>query len=228
MQTTFNEFCSKSFEFREALLRETKNVSTFEELKHKDIATLILADISSEHGHAIHILAKNRCSISASSLLRLQFESLLRAKWLYWVASNDVIERFNKPLTEQNVKQAEKRIPTINVILSELEVKVEEGKVPKKALMLMQEFKNMALKASNSYVHSGMHAFSRRKDGFPEPLMIQILQNSNGLEALKAMLLATLVESNEIMQEVVNLQYIYLDCLPMHTPEIMDRFYGIS
>ncbi len=64
-------------------------------------------------------------------------------------------------------------------------------------------------------------------DGFPEPLIIQILQNSNGLEALNAMLLATVVNSSDMIQKVLSLQYLYIDSLPMHIPEIMDKFYNI-
>lgn len=228
MNPAFKRFYSQSMDFRSSLLRETNNILAMDNFNHRETASLTLADISSEHGHAVHTLAKEGCYISASSLLRLQFESLLKAQWIYWLAKDNTVERLYKPLTQQYATQAERHIPTINIILEELDCAVEGGIVPEKAVKMMKEFKELTLKPSNSYVHSGMHAFSRKKDGFPEPLVIQILQNSNGLEALNAMLLATITNSSEIMQNVLSLQYLYIDSLPMHIPEIMDKFYNIS
>lgn len=215
-------------DFRNSLLSETNKIPNIDGFNHRETATLILADISSEHGHSVHLLAKEGCSISASSLLRLQFESLIRAQWIHWVAKDNVVERFYKPLTQQHASQAERCIPTINLILDDLDCAAREGVVPEKAVQMMREFKELTMKPVNSYVHTGMHAFSRKKDGFPEPLIIQILQNSNGLEALNAMLLATMVNSSDMIQKVLALQYLYIDSLPMHIPEIMDKFYNIS
>lgn len=227
MSTAFKKFYSQSIDFRNSLLSETNKIPSLEAFNHREAATLILADISSEHGYSVHVLANEGCNISASSLLRLQFESLIRAQWIYWVAKEDVVERFYKPLTQQHASQAERCIPTINVILEELDCAAKEGIVPNKAVQMMREFKELTMKPANSYVHTGMHAFSRKKDGFPEPLIIQILQNSNGLEALNAMLLATVVNSTDMIQKVLALQYLYIDSLPMHIPEIMDKFYSI-
>lgn len=214
-------------DFRTSLLSETNKIPHIDDFNHREIATLILADISSEHGHAVHLLAKEGCNISASSLLRLQFESLIRAQWIYWVAKDDIVERFYKPLTQQNASQAEKRIPTINIILKDLDDAAREGIVPERAVAMMREFKELTMKPANSYVHTGMHAFSRKKDGFPEPLIIQILQNSNGLEALNAMLLSTVLNSADMIQKVLALQYLYIESLPMHIPQIMGKFYDM-
>ena len=227
MSAAFKRFYSQSMDFRNSLLSETNKIPNIDGFNHRETATLILADISSEHGHSVHMLAKEGCNISASSLLRLQFESLIRAQWIYWVAKDDVVERLYKPLNQQHASQAERCIPTINLILDALDCAAREGVVPEKAVQMMREFKELTMKPSNSYVHTGMHAFSRKKDGFPEPLVIQILQNSNGLEALTAMLLATVVNSSNMMQRVLALQYLYIDSLPMHIPEIMDKFYNI-
>ncbi len=227
MSAAFKRFYSQSMDFRTSLLSETNKIPNIDDFNNREIATLILADISSEHGHAVHLLAKEGCNISASSLLRLQFESLIRAQWIYWVAKDDIVERFYKPLTQQNASQAEKRIPTINIILKDLEDAAREGIVPEKAVAMMREFKELTMKPANSYVHTGMHAFSRKKDGFPEPLIIQILQNSNGLEALNAMLLSTVVNSADMIQKVLALQYLYIESLPMHIPQIMEKFYDM-
>ena len=65
-------------DFRKSLLSETNKIPNIDDFNHRETATLILTDISSEHGHAVHALDKEGCHISASSLLRLQFESLGR------------------------------------------------------------------------------------------------------------------------------------------------------
>ena len=51
--------------------------------------------------------------------------------------------------------------------------------------------------------------------------------NNTYTEALNAMLLATVVNSADMIQKVLALQYLYIDSLPMHIPQIMEKFYNM-
>ena len=54
------------------------------------------SNISLEHGNAMRILIENRLLNSAVALLRLQYESLVRSVWIYYLASNDFIYQLNQ------------------------------------------------------------------------------------------------------------------------------------
>lgn len=225
MTQPFRVFLAKSYEFCQALYRDIDDIPFTDENEYRILSVLVMLDISSEHGQAIHRLAESGLFISATSLLRLQYEATIRAFWLYYCAKEKIINKLQQPLTEQNVKQFENITPTITIMLEEIEKGIQNQSIPNKAYVLLKGFKDLHFKHSCSYVHSGLHAFNRKKEGFPEPLMIQLLQNSNGLEAINAMLLATMSQSMQTMSSVLSMQYLYLDCLPMQIPEIMHKFY---
>ena len=224
MDTGFKKFYAKSLEFREALHQKTKEVPYTEETEKRILATLTLLDIATEHGESIHLLAANNYYISATSLLRLQYEATLKAAWIYWVAKDHIIDKWHQSLNETNIKRVDNSTPTLTEILQELSIGVEKGIVPNKAFTLLKEFRQQN-KMSNSYVHSSMLAFSRKKEGYPTESMIQIMQNSNGLEALCCMLVGDMMRDGEIMQYLLNIQLLYLDCLPMELPDIINTFY---
>jgi hypothetical protein len=224
MDTGFKKFYAKSLEFREALHRKIKEVPYTKEAEKRILAALTLLDIAIEHGESIHLLAANNCYISATSLLRLQYEATLKAAWIYWVAKDHIIDKWYQSLNETNIKRVDNSTPTLTEILQELSIGVEKGIVPNKAFTLLKEFRQQH-KMSNSYVHSSMLAFSRKKEGYPTGSMIQIMQNSNGLEALCCMMVGDMMQDGEIMQYLLNIQLLYLDCLPMQLPDIINTFY---
>ena len=224
MDTGFKKFYAKSLEFREALHRKIPEVPYTEETEKRILAALTLLDIATEHGESIHLLAVNNCYISATSLLRLQYEATLKAAWIYWVAKDHIIDKWHQSLNEENVNRVNNSTPTITDILQELSIGVEKGIVPNALLEKLRQFRQLN-KMSNSYVHSGMLAFNRKKEGYPIMGMIQIMQNSNGLESLCCMIAGDMAQNRETMQYLLNIQLLYLECLPMQIPDIANTFY---
>ena len=131
MDTGFKKFYAKSLEFREALHRKIKEVPYTKEAEKRILAALTLLDIAIEHGESIHLLAANNCYISATSLLRLQYEATLKAAWIYWVAKDHIIDKWYQSLNETNIKRVDNSTPTLTEILQELFIGVEKGIVPK-------------------------------------------------------------------------------------------------
>ena len=226
MTSIMKQFLAKSEEFRAAMFREIKEIPFTDETEYRVLATLIMADISSEHGAAIHALARSNCFISATSLLRLQYETLLRAYWLYYCAREDRIKELHQPLDEKNIRTIENHMPSIKEMLIDLNKAAEAEKIHPKAVAMFSEFRELHIRPTNSFVHGGMHAFHRKRDGHIEPMLIQIVQNSNGIEALNAMLQGLMCDSEgNLSLYIVRLQYLYLDCLPMQLDEIAQKFY---
>lgn len=224
MDTGFKKFYAKSLEFREALHRKIPEVPYTEETEKRILAALTLLDIATEHGESIHLLAVNYCYISATSLLRLQYEATLKAAWIYWVAKDHIIDKWHQSLNEENVNRVNNSTPTVTDILQELSIGVEKGIVPNALLEKLREFRQLNI-MSNSYVHSGMLAFNRKEEGYPIMGMIQIMQNSNGLEALCCMMAGDMTRNRETMQYLLNIQLLYRECLPMQIPDIANTFY---
>lgn len=53
--------------------------------------------------------------------------------------------------------------------------------MPTGAYEMFAHFKDVTWSAMNSFVHGGIHPLRRLEEGFPLPLALQILRNSNGL-----------------------------------------------
>ena len=120
-------------------------------------------------------------------------------------------------------------MPNISEMITDLGKSVEAGIIDTKLAILLQEFKETHVRPTNSFIHSGMHAFNRQRDGYIEPMLIQIVQNSNGLEALNAMLQGVLCDSEGwLTLYIVRLQHQYLDCLPMQIDDIIKQFYSTN
>ena len=225
--SVMKQFLAKSEEFCNAMFREIKKIPCTDETEPRISATLIMADISSEHHSAILTLARNGNFISSTSLLRLQYEALLRAYWLYWYAKDERVDALHQPISEQNVKKIENWMPNITEMLADLNKAVDAEKLPNKAVQLFQEFRERHIKPTNSFIHGGMHAFNRQRDGYIEPMLIQIVQNSNGIQTLNAMLQGAMCDGSGLsLFPIVQMQYLYMDCLPMDLDKIIQKFYS--
>ena len=180
------------------------------------------SDISLEHGISIRILIENRQLNSAIALLRLQYESLVRAVWIYYIASDNFIAQLNQELSEE-YRKLDNKMPTINEILDKIDEYADNVKLPKKISVLLHEFKNNLLKYLHSHIHSGTLAFSREQTGYPVILIMQILQNSNGLVHFMNMLIATILKDNELLIQLVELSNEYRECFPMSANDIIKK-----
>ncbi len=118
----------------EGELMEFFGIQTFQNSKRYK-ASKILCGIIFEHAQSSKMLIASGNFSSAISLVRLQYEGLVRAMWLLYSASDIAVEQLMAELTNENSKRAEK-LPMMSEMLSKL-----EGKAPSQAIELLQEFK---------------------------------------------------------------------------------------
>ncbi|WP_252097578.1 hypothetical protein [Pseudoalteromonas sp. NBT06-2] len=111
---------------------------------------------------------------TAIGVLRLEFESLTRAVWLFYAASDAKIANTTKNLRELSHSAEQK--PNNSEML-----KAIEGKVPARAITMLNNFRDISWKELNSFVHGGVHTHQRHAFGYPVPLLIQLIKTSNGL-----------------------------------------------
>lgn len=95
----------------------------------------ILCSVALEHAESAKILIATGNFTSAVGLLRLQYETLVRARWLFHAATDTAVEKLSAELTHENAKRAEK-MPMLSEMLSKL-----EEKAPSEAMSMLLEFK---------------------------------------------------------------------------------------
>ena len=169
------------------------------------------ASLSWEHSRAVRVSFAAGCFSSAIGLIRLQFEALVRAVWVQHLADDSVLELLAANLDADSDRIAA-GMPMISKMLDSIEHAGEL--VPAAPKQLLAQFKITNLRPLNSYVHAGMHPYKRHIEGFPEPLVVQALRNSNGLGLTTAMLIATLTGDSSVVRRVWRCHLEYRHVLP--------------
>jgi len=164
--------------------------------------------ISIQHAQMLRVAFLGAAPVSATALLRLQFEALLRGAWLCHAATPEQVERLTRTL-DVEAEQAAKRLPGPQEMLAAVEKKAPLGlSAP------LAEFNLYHRHALNSFVHSGIHALHRTSDGFPLELALKIMTFSNALSHMAYRMLASLLGSQALLDAVTSLYRDFPDCLP--------------
>lgn len=177
----------------------------------KTLAITSMCNIALEHSVAIRILIGAGIYTSAISLLRLQYETLVRAIWLLYAAPDSSISKLVAPLSPQAEKAANNSLPSFSVMMNEI-----EKKAPPAAYRHLKEFKDYSWKPLNSFVHGGIHAVKRNNDGYPAALLAQLLRSSNNISGLSAITLIHLINDPSLAELVAEVSANYSDCLQLN------------
>nr|WP_321238744.1 hypothetical protein [uncultured Tolumonas sp.] len=164
-----------------------------------------------DHYLAIFELIKSDLIAPSFSLLRPQFENLVRGIWLLHAATDNWIERLTQSLSEESAKIGDKA-PNLSEMLAALK---KESSAPQLIVEQLYEYKDATWKALNSYTHGGMHPLTRIKSGYPYELMYNSLRNSNAVAALTGQLLAITTGDPQNMAPIRKLHVKYPDCFPI-------------
>lgn len=176
---------------------------------------LVLAacEISIDHARALRLLINAGLPTSAVSLLRPQGESLVRAMWLFYAATDEQVRKLAAPLNRESERIANK-LPMLAEMIAAL-----DGKAPPNAVDMVSRFKEMQAPALNSFVHGGIHPLQRHASGYPEPLIVQIVCTSNGLLTMAGMVMALLSGDPARAKTMSRIQRDFADCLPQLLPQ---------
>lgn len=198
---------ARSAEFESHVIRmlSLTNVTPFQRVR----LSRIMCGVSLEHAESLKILLVSGNFTSAVSLLRLQYESIVRGIWALYAATDIQVEKLTADLTDKAAKRAD-RMPLLAKMLQML-----SSTAPIQAIAPLEEFKKYSWKPLSSYVHGGIHAIDRHSKGYPLQLIEQTLRASNGLCGVVGMFSAVLSDSQENVSEMSNLYKQYADCLPI-------------
>lgn len=172
------------------------------------LGSWVMCDTALEHAHSLHSLMSIGNFTSAVAMLRLQFDALTRSVWLLYAASEANVERIMQDLTIDSAN-ADNGLPSHKQMIDQIAVKA-----PPEATRLLSEFRDVTWKASCSYVHSGLHTMKRHAEGYPVPLLKQIMQSSNGLLMLCTIQIAIMAKNEHIAKDIIRIRDSYRDILP--------------
>ena len=170
-----------------------------------------LCGLSLDHGRALRLLI-GVVPPSAIALLRPQYEGLVRAVWARHCASDADLERLSAELTPES-QHAAKRLPGIPEMLEGIG---RSG--PRGAQALLARARVRLMDGMNSFVHGGIHPFRRGQDGYPIPMLLDVLKNSNAMSMLTLLVLAELSEDAAVVDLVKSLHVEFEDILPELEP----------
>lgn len=177
------------------------------------LLTRTLLCLSLEHGNSMRQLLEVGNSTSGLALLRLQFESLLKAFWCQFAATPDWIQKLTTNLDHDAAAAADSP-PSTDKMLGHL-----VGRAPDDAVAKLREFRQYSWKPLNSFVHSGLHALDRRGRGFPPPLLRTAVTHSNGLTHMAGNLLIVISGNPATYGGAGEMYHRYRDILPALPPQ---------
>lgn len=127
-----------------------------------------------------------------------------------YIASDDWIQTLSQPLTVETAKQGNKA-PMLKEMLESLGTRTEPPL--QFTVRQLHEFHELGKVVLNSFTHGGMVPLARVGSGYPEWLVLNAVQNSNGVVALAAQLLTVLTGDERNMVPVRQLYEDFQDCL---------------
>ncbi|WP_145746014.1 DUF6988 family protein [Variovorax beijingensis] len=170
------------------------------------------ASLAMEHARALRNLVAGGFVSSAVPLMRLQYEATARSAWLLFAASDEHVTLAAAPLTAE-ADEAARKLPLARDMIKQLRnasVAVPAAAAP---AAMLGRFDDMQRHALNSFVHGGIHALHRHQDGFPVQIVRQLIECSNGLVTISAMMLAILTGDRLLATRMNRVHVGFEDCL---------------
>lgn len=205
----FVAFLDRNGQFHERVAENLAPLVPYPEQRY-DLA-MKSALLSAEHGAAAFVLVASQLYAPGYTLLRTQFETLVRGIWFMYAASEAWIEKLSRPLTEETAEAAKDAL-MLDKMLKGLR---SSASAPAALLDQLESCRDVMWKALNSYTHGGFHPLARFDTGYPPRLSYDVLRNSNAMVALASQLAAIVTGDGHAMNPVRTLHIEFADCLPI-------------
>lgn len=158
--------------------------------------------------HAIsqRVLIENGLHGSALSLIRLHFETVVRAAWILHGAKDDWLARFSAPVLPGDLSEPQMG-PPIPSMLEAIEHVAPEAAFELRRL-------NETVKVMHSFVHGGAHLVVHALRGYPAENLVAVLQNRNLLSLMLCNVLVIASQRPELRGAVRGLMDRHAGCMP--------------
>jgi hypothetical protein len=159
-----------------------------------------------EHAVAQRLLIDAGLSGTALSLVRLQFESLVRAAWVLHAAKEDWLDKFTSPVPPGDTSEPQMG-PPIPAMIDAIEAAA--GPSAKELRRL-----HGTIKVMHSFVHGGVHMVAHALQGYPEEKLMAVMQNRNLMSLMLANVIVIGSQDPRIVGSVQRLSAVHSACMP--------------
>lgn len=159
-----------------------------------------------EHAIAQRILIEAGLSGTALSLIRLQFEAVVRATWILLAAKDDWLVKFSAPVPDGDLSEPQMGPPIPSMIDAIGSVAAQAG----------AELKRLdgTIKVMHSFVHGGVHLVVHALRGYPPEKLMAVLQNRNLLLLMLVNVIVIASQDPRLHGSVSRLAAKHGGCMP--------------
>lgn len=183
------------------LLQDGWNTST-----HRQVVCMALCKAALEHAISQRVLIEAGLHGTALGLIRLHFETVVRAAWVLYGAKDDWLAKFAEPVPSGAMAEPVLGPP----IASMLDAIVPYAPEAERELRQL----NQTVKVMHSLVHGGVHLIVHALRGYPPASLISVLQNRNLLSLMLANVIAMASRKPELSGAVKQLTNAHAFCMP--------------
>jgi hypothetical protein len=159
-----------------------------------------------EHAVSQRILIEGQLTGTGLSLVRLVFESVIRAAWVLHGAKDDWLAKFSMPVDAGQLDEPQMG-PPIPAMLDAVEPHAPQ---------VVSELRKLGkvLKVMHSFVHGGVHAVVHALRGYPDANLIFVLQNRNLLLLILSDVAVIASQKPQLIGVMRAMRETHADCMP--------------
>lgn len=158
------------------------------------------------HSISQRVLIENGLHGTALSLIRLQFETVVRAAWVLHGAKDDWLVKFSAPVPPGDLSEPQMG-PSIPAMLDAIAAVAPEAAFELRRL-------NETVKVMHSFVHGGAHLVAHALRAYPAENLISVLQNRNFLSLILCNVIVVASQKTGLRGAVCGLMDRHAVCMP--------------
>ena len=167
-----------------------------------------LCKAATEHAISQRVLIEAGLHGTALGLIRLQFETVVRAAWTLHGAKDDWLLKFSTPVPDGDFNEPHLG-PPIPSMLDAIEPYAQQAVIEFRRL-------HMTVKVMHSFVHGGAHLVVHALRGYPPEKLVAVLQNRNLLALMLTNVIVIASQQPNLKGTVGQLGVAHAGCMPPH------------
>lgn len=172
----------------------------------RHVVTMGFCRASFEHAVSQRVLIGTGQHGTALALMRLHFETTVRAAWVLLAAKDEWISKFTEPVQDGSLKEPSMG-PPIPSMLDAVEFVASDMAAEGRRLY-------ETVKVMHSFVHGGAHLVVYALRGYPSDKLIDVLRNRNLLCLMLCNVIVVASGRTDLVGSVGRLSRAHADAMP--------------
>jgi hypothetical protein len=172
----------------------------------RSVISLAFCKAAVEHAISQRVLIESGLHGTALSLIRLQFETVVRAAWVLHGAKDEWLIKFSSPVADGDFNEPQMG-PPVPAMLEAIKIHAPEAALELGRL-------NETMKVMHSFVHGGAHLVVNALRGYPPKNLVAVLQNRNLLSLMLSNVIVIASQQPHLKGGVRQLMDAHENCMP--------------